>query len=431
MALMKSFRANSPLSSRFALVIMALLAAFAPATAAHAQDQGIVAVVNDAVISQHDLNARMALFLATSNLPDTPDNRRRLAPEVLRALIDDTLKRQEMRRQNISVSQAELDRALAQIAEQLRIEPAQLPAFLASRGVTMSALIDQLQAEIGWVRAVTRIAGDRAVVSAQEVDEEENRIKGSAAAPSQRLAEIFLSVDDPSDQARIEDLAVRLVAEARGGANFAGLARTFSQGPSAASGGDLGWVPIEELDTRIQTVVTRMQPGEVSDPIRAQGGYFILHLIGRRAGGATSSSKLVVSVQQLFVPLPTAVTDAELRSRAASIAEISQGAGSCTELAERSRQVPSAMTRNTGLIDIQQLPSELRPLVQPLAVGQVTPPVRATDGFLVLMMCERTEEQSTEQREQIERRLREQRLSAVSRRQLRDLRRAALLDIRT
>lgn len=428
---MKSFRLNRPLYSRLALGIVALLAAFTPVEAAHAQDQGIVAVVNDAVISQHDLNSRMALFLATSNLPDTPDNRRRMAPEVLRALIDDTLKRQEMRRQNISVSQAELDRALAQIAEQLRIEPAQLPAFLASRGVTMPSLIDQLEAEIGWVRAVTRIAGDRAVVSAQEVDEEENRIKGSAAAPSQRLAEIFLAVDDPSDQGRVEELAVRLVAEARGGANFAGLARTFSQGPSAAAGGDLGWVPTDELDTRIQTVVTRMQPGEVSDPIRAQGGYFVLYLIGRRAGGTASSSKVMVSVQQLFVPLPASVTDLELRSRAATIAEISAGAGSCNDLAERSRQVPSALTRNIGTVDIQQLPPELRPLVQPLAVGQITPPVRATDGFLVLMMCERTEEQSTEQREQIERRLREQRLSAVSRRQLRDLRRAALLDIRT
>ena len=397
----------------------------------HAEDQGIVAVVNDDVISQHDLDARLALFLATSNLPDTPDNRRRLEPEVLRALIDDTLKRQEMRRQNISVSQAELDRALSQIAEQLRISPSELPAFLAGRGVTMPALIDQLEAEIGWVRAVTRIAGDRAVISAQEVDEEENRTKASASTPSQRLAEIFLAVDDPSEQARIEELAVRLVAEARGGANFAGLARTFSQGPSAAGGGDLGWVPTEELDTRIQSVVTRMQPGEVSDPIRAQGGYFILNLIARRAGGTASTGKVMVTVQQLFVPLPASVSDQELRSRAKTIAELSEGAGSCAELAEQSRQVPSAMTRNIGPVDLQQLPPELRPLVQPLAAGKVTPPVRATDGFLVLMMCERTEEQSAEQREQIERRLREQRLSAVSRRQLRDLRRAALLDIRT
>ena len=258
-----------------------------------------------------------------------------------------------MRRQNISVSQAELDRALAQIAEQLRIEPARAAGLPRQPRRHHAALIDQLEAEIGWVRAVTRIAGDRAVVSAQEVDEEQSRIKASASTPSQRLAEIFLAVDDPSEQARIEELAVRLVAEARGGANFAGLARTFSQGPSAAGGGDLGWVPIEELDTRIQTVVTRMQPGEVSDPIRAQGGYFILYLIGRRAGGAASSGKVVVTVQQLFVPLPAPRRNR--RGAAVAGGDDRRAQRRCRtvapNLAERSRQVPSAMTRNIGPVD--------------------------------------------------------------------------------
>ena len=80
-------------------------------SASSPQQQGIIAIVNDDVISSHDLNSRMALFLATSNAEDTPENRRRLAPEVLRTLIDDVLKRQEMRRRNITVSQSEIDRS--------------------------------------------------------------------------------------------------------------------------------------------------------------------------------------------------------------------------------------------------------------------------------------------------------------------------------
>jgi peptidyl-prolyl cis-trans isomerase SurA len=77
------------------------------------------------------------------------------------------------------------------------------------------------------------------------------------------------------------------------------------------------------------------------------------------------------------------------------------------------------------------MPPELRALVAPLPPGGATRPIRTTEGILVLMVCERQEDaDGDEQRAQIERRLRDQRLAATSRRQLRDLRRAALLDIR-
>jgi peptidyl-prolyl cis-trans isomerase SurA len=205
-----------------AFALASSLSVWLPATPACAQqDQGIAAIVNDDIISRHDLESRILLFLATSNSQDTPENRRRLAPEVLRTLIDDTLKRQEMRRQNITVGQAEIDRTLDQIAAQLRVQPDQLPGYLASRGVVMSTLIDQLEAEIGWLKVVNRIAGDRAAVSSEEVDAEMAQLRAHAGGVEYRVGEIYLAVDDPAEQARVEEQARRLVAEARGGANFA------------------------------------------------------------------------------------------------------------------------------------------------------------------------------------------------------------------
>jgi peptidyl-prolyl cis-trans isomerase SurA len=394
------------------------------------QHQGIAAIVNDDIISLHDLNSRISLFLATSNLADTPENRARLAPDVLRTLIDDKLKRQEMRRQNISVSQAELDRALTQIAGQVRIQPSDLPRFLASRGVGMPTLIDQLETEIGWQMAVSRIAADRAVISPNEVDEELARVQGSREV-EYRLAEVFLPIDDPADQPRVEELAMQLVAETRSGANFPTLARTFSQGPSAADGGDLGWVSRQELDPQIESVVARLQPGEVSEPIRAQGGYFILFLAARRSGdGAADGPKVIMVLQQVFLPLPRTASDPEVSDRAKQAGEIAAGAASCSDLAQRGRAAGAAVG-NPAPVDLQQLPPELRQLIAPLRVGEMTPPVRSTEGFLVLMVCDRQEQAAEgDQRTAIERRLREQRLSAVGRRELRDLRRAALLDIR-
>lgn len=414
-----------------ALLLAGLMMPLLPREDARAQpDQGIAAIVNDDVISLHNLQSRLSLLLVTSNLADTPENRKRLAPEVLRTLIDETLKRQEMRKQNITVPQPEIDRTLAQVAQQLRLQPADLPEFLARRGVGMPVLIEQIEAELGWIKVVTRIAGDRAAVTPREIDEEMARTRTQSGA-EYRLGEIFLPIDDPAEQARVEELAVRLVAEARGGANFASLARTFSQGPSAANGGDLGWVGRDDLDAQIETVVSRLEPGQVSDPIRAQGGYFILAMVGRRAGEGESARKVTMVLQQAFLPLPKTAGAADVAAAVEKVQKLSAGVTNCEDLATRARQAGAQVTGSPGAIDLQQMPADLRQLVSPLGSGGLTQPVRTSEGVLVLMVCDRQDQAAgEEQRAAVERRLRELRLSAVSRRQLRDLRRTALLDVR-
>lgn len=422
----------------FALRILIIVVVAMPLTvslpsAGQAQGaQGIAAIVNEDVISAHDLDSRVTLVLVTSNLTDTPENRRRLLPEVLRTLVDEALKRQEMRKQNITVPQADVDRALAQVAQQLRVAPSDLAIYLQQRGVAMSTLLEQLEAEIGWIKVVQRAAGERAVVTREEVDEEFSRIRSSGV--EYRLGEIFLPVDDPADQARVEQQALQLVSEARGGANFSALARTFSQGPSASEGGDLGWVTREDLDEQVAKVVVQMQPGQVSEPIRAQGGYFILFLAGQRSGdqaAASTSQRVSMSIQQVFLPLPSAASGGEVAARAKAAQEIAEGASDCGAFAERGRAAGAQVSASPGNVDLQQAPPELRQLLGPMPAGGVTQPIRTNDGVLVLMVCSRQEENAAgEQRAQIERRLRDQRLASISRRQLRDLRRSALLDIR-
>lgn len=399
------------------------------ALGATAPEQGIAAVVNDDVISVHDLDTRIALVLATSNLADTPENRRRLAPEVLRTLIDGTLKRQEMRKQGVSVPQSDIDRALTQIASQVNIQPGQLADYLQAHGVHMSTLIDQLEVEIGWMKAISRIAGDRANVSAEEVDEEMARLSAGSADVQYHLSEIFLPLDDSADQDTVEETAQRLVAEARGGANFAALARTFSQGPAAANGGDLGWVARNQLDTPIQTVVATLRPGEISDPIRAQGGYFILAMAGQRAGA--SAGKTVLSLQQIFLALPRSASDAEVSAAALAARNVGLGVKDCSDFAARAKAAPGIASNSIPAIEPQTMPPELQQIIAPMQPGDVTTPLRTPDGFLVVMLCDRQEQESAvEDRQAVERRLHEQKLSATARRLLRDLRRSALLDVR-
>ena len=420
---------------RSCCIVVALILAIALSPQARASvaagDQRIVAVVNDDVISKRDLDARIDLVVATGNLENQPDVRQKIAPEVLRLLIDDRLKQQEARRLNVTVAQRDLDRALADIAKQLGVEPARIPDYLQARGATMTSLLNQVETEIAWIKTVSKIAGERVTVSDEDVDEEMARLRGSAGGIEYRVAEVFLPIDDAANETRVQDLADRIVRDSKGGASFAALARTFSQSASAEAGGDLGWVRPGQIDARLDRVLQQLNPGEVSAPIRTETGIYILQLVNRRTASAVEGSATVLTLHQVVLPLAPQAPPAAVAEQFAKAAELRSKPGTCAEFSSRGRQLGAVSAGDLGRVDLDKLPPPVRQVVAPLTPGQVGEPLRTNDGLVLLMVCDRQDQvMSPDVRSQVERRIFEQRMSAAAQQQLRDLRRTALLDIR-
>src|SRR5437773_6234838 len=115
---------------------------------------GIAAVVNDEVISIFDLISRVRLVMLSSNIADTPETRQRIAPQVLRSLIDEKLQLQEAKRQSVTASDEELNKGLDQIEKQNNMRSGQLNEFMKSRGLDRGQLVDQLTASIVWAKLV-------------------------------------------------------------------------------------------------------------------------------------------------------------------------------------------------------------------------------------------------------------------------------------
>jgi len=105
-----------------------------------------------------------------------------------------------------------------------------------------------------------------------------NRLSARRGSIERRVAEIFIPVESATKEAEGLANANRLLDELRRGANFAGLARQFSQSGTATLGGDLGWVQDGELDEELNAVLLQMGPGDISPPIRTLSGYQILLL---------------------------------------------------------------------------------------------------------------------------------------------------------
>lgn len=236
------------------------------------------AVVNDDIISVLDLAMRLQLAIVAAGVEDTQEVRRRLTPQVLRGLIDERLQLQEAKRLDISVTDIQVAGALEQIAQQNRMTEGQFLTMLRNRGIIPTTLIDQIRAQLAWRNVIHRRIRPNVVISSEDIEEVANRLAARRGSIERRVAEIFVPIETAAKEAEALNNANRLLEELRRGANFAGLARQFSQSGTASLGGDLGWVRDGELDEPLNKALAQMGPGEIAGPVRTVSGFHILML---------------------------------------------------------------------------------------------------------------------------------------------------------
>lgn len=392
-----------------------------------AQSLRIAAIVNDDVISVYDVNERMHLIMFSANIPDTPESRQQIGPQVVRSLIDEQLEMQEAKRLNITVDQSEYEAAMARLETQNRLAPGKLPEYLSEHGINPITLQNQIRAALVWTKVVRRRAANFAIVNPDEVTEAMNRIGGSMSKPSHLVAEIFLAVDAPEDEPTVRANIQRLSDQLHAGAGFVPMARQFSQSASAQQGGDLGWVPEGQLDQEIDQALERMQPSELSPPIRTAAGYYLLLLRDRRAPATAGDSQ--VKISRLLVPAAASVDD---RAAMDMARRIGQSANTCDDFAKAAQQISPASTMSSIDAKLGEMAPDFRALISGLAVGRVSEPLTAQNGVQLVMVCDRRDAAGAglPPRDDVERMLQAEKYEQFSRRLLRDLRQTAFVDIR-
>jgi len=392
----------------------------------------IAAVVNDEVISVGDLTSRLRMVMLSSNLTDSPETRQRVAAQVLRTIVDEKLQMQEAKRQNVTATDEEINKALAQIEKQNNMQAGQLDQVLKSHGIERSALVDQLTASIVWTKLVRRLVSQTNVVSDEEIDYALKRAKETANEPQSRVAEIFLAVDNPQQEDEVRRLAERLTEQMKQGARFSAVAQQFSQSATAAVGGDIGWVRPEQLSPELGKAVAQMRPGELSPPIRAGAGYYLVLVLDRRSGRSAGPEDSLVHLVQIVFPLPPQATEQMRRAAIVEAQGARTAAKNCEELLKIGKEKGSAQLSSEGRLRVDQVTPAMRNIVLGLEVGQTSPPIVQKNGVGVIMMCEKAAPSAptVPTRDEIAETLMRQRLETLARRYMRDLRRTAFVDVR-
>jgi len=388
------------------------------------------AIVNGEVITQTDVDQRLAL-LAIANEGKLPaDQVDELRQQVLRNLIDETLQIQAAKSAEISVTAKDVDRTLVRVAEGQKMSVEQLTNYLKSNNTSVRTLRRQIEGETAWRRLQQQKIENSVSVGDEEVKGVLDRMNASKGTEEYRVGEIFLSATSDTIPQKMAN-ANQIIAQLRQGASFAGYARQYSEASTAAVGGDLGWVRPEQLPEQLANAVRGLGPGQVSSPISLPGGVSIIAVQDVRKILTADPRNAVLSLKQVSIAFPAGTSRSTAEATVSRFAQAAQNVGGCGG-AERIASEFNGEVVQSDQIRLRELPPALQEMMLPLQVGQATRPFGSIEeGVRTLVICGRDDADPTAPTfDQVMNQLTEDRVNLRARRYLRDLRRDAVIEFR-
>ena len=388
------------------------------------------AIVNGEVITQTDIDQRVAL-LAIANGGSIPaDEIDRLRQQVLSNLIDETLQIQAAKSEEIEITEADIDKTVARVAGNVKQTPEQMAAYLKSRGSSIRSIRRQIMGELAWRRLQSKKIESGISVGDEEVKAVIDKLNASKGTEEFRVGEIFISANSANEEQAAAN-AQKVFAALQQGGSFVGYARQFSEASTAAVGGDLGWVRPEQLPDQLAAAVRQMRPGQISAPIKLPGGYSIIAVQDVRKILTADPRSAVLTLKQVSVSFPKGTTRAQAEPIVGRFTEATQNIGGCGGADKLAADFHGEVVESDQ-VKMRDLPPALQDMMLQMQVGQATRPFGSIDeGVRVLVLCGRDEVDPTAPSfDQVYAQLNEERVNLRSRRYLRDLRRDAVIDFR-
>lgn len=389
---------------------------------AQGSPHGIAAIVNDDIVTTHDLRQRILFIMATTGAERDERTLARIQQQALRNLVDEHLQMQESQKYEQSISDEEVNQSVGQLIGRNGLDPNAVVAQLAQAGVSIETLRDQIRSEIAWQRIVNGLYGSRIRISDAQIDETLNRLTANVDKPSFRVAEIYIeATPEIGGMDGALEGAQAMIQQVADGAPFPILAQQFSSAASSAKGGDIGWVREGELRSEIDVVIKAMEPGNVSKPIQVPGGYYVVALVEKKV----SESDTLYKLKQVNI---TDTAPEEAKNRLIALRDTLT---SCETLSDDVKALDGVGEADMGELKASELAPQIIATLEKTDVGVLSDPIERPNGAASILVCSRQATGSDiPTRDDVENRLIDQQLAQASRRALRDMRRQATIVVR-
>lgn len=393
--------------------------------AQESMSHGIAAVVNDDIVTSHDLRQRVLFIMATTGAERTEESLARIQAQALRNLVDEKIQIQESQKYEQEISEEEINRSVGRLIGRNNLDPQEVVQQLAAAGIGIKTLQNQVESEIAWQRIVNGLYGSRIRISDAQINETLNRLSANASKPSYNVAEIYIEAsEDIGGMEGAMQGANAMIAQVTQGAPFQLLAQQFSSAPSASKGGLIGWVREGELRPELDEVILQMEKGNLSKPIQVPGGVYVIALVDKRI----SETETLYKLKQVNY---TAESQDEKDAAKGKLLALKGEITECDTLSSDVEGYEDLNHADMGELKTSDLQDAILEKLAETDVGGLSDPIETPQGVAAILVCDRSQTGSgIPTRDEIENRLMDQQLAQASKRHLRDLRRNATIVIR-
>jgi peptidyl-prolyl cis-trans isomerase SurA len=264
-----------------ALFAGVMAALFWPATCASAQViDRVVASVDGEPITSHDIKA----FSAASGIALPPagdphaDSAKR---QVLKGLIEQKMLDQESKKYADKIEDSQVDAYIAQLEQQNHLTDQQFRDQLAQNGLTYNEFRNHARSELERMAMLQDEIRSKISVSQSQVEAyfKAHQADYEVTKESFDLAQILIAVPSNATPAQISAAKAKaedVRAQAVAGADFADLARKYSDDDSKTKGGELGQFEPSDIMPQIVQAIENLNAGQISPVIKTQYGFHII-----------------------------------------------------------------------------------------------------------------------------------------------------------
>ncbi|KMZ13697.1 Survival protein SurA precursor (Peptidyl-prolyl cis-trans isomerase SurA) [Candidatus Burkholderia humilis] len=369
----------------------------------------VVAVVNDGVITQREMEERTRLIvqrLKQQNAHIPPMDK--MQRQVLDQMVLERIQLQRAKEDGINIDDATVNRTLARLAQQNQMTLDVYRSRIAAQGVPWATFMRDARTELTLSKLREKEVDSKITVSDGEVANyiASQRGPGARNTSDLRLQHIMFKVAPDASDAQIAEVQTKadaVLKQAQGGADFTKLAKDNSQDTDAGKSGDLGFRAPGTLPSGIVTAVSSLRPGQVAPTLlRTEGGFEIIKLVDRRAsqGTAADAPKLVQThVRHILLRVSDGMSEASARQKLLDIKQQVANGGDFANFARTYSQDGSvSQGGDLGWISPGETVPEFERAMNSLADGAVSDPVRSEYGYhLIQVLARRDAEGSATQ----------------------------------
>lgn len=376
------------------LILSAALTASTAFAAPQVVDK-VAAVVNNGVVLESDVDGMMQSVKsqAQEGGQQLPDDKT-LRHQIVERLVMDNILLQMAKQGGIQIQDAQVDQAIANIAQQNKMTVDQLRSRLAYDGMNYATYREQIRKEMTIAEVRNNEVRRRITILPQEVDSLAKQVSSqNSEAAELNLSHILLPLPENPTQQQVDDqekLANQLVSEAKNGGDFGKLAITYSADPQALKGGNMGWGRIQELPSLFAQALITAKKGDIIGPIRSGVGFHILKVNDIRGDNQSISVTEVHARHILLKPSPV-MTDDQARQKLEQVAaDINSGKTTFAQAAKNISEDPGSANQggDLGWSSPEVFDPAFRDALLKLKKGQMSGPVHSSFGWHLIQMMD-------------------------------------------